>query len=115
MVGIPGSVGGAVRMNAGGHGSDMASVLAGVHIVDLASGEDYEVAPAHLGLRFRGSDLDDRHVVVSARFELAPGDRTGPRPRSPRSSGGAASTSPAARTAARCSSTPSRSSCRRAR
>jgi UDP-N-acetylmuramate dehydrogenase len=75
MVGIPGSVGGAVRMNAGGHGSDMATVLAGVHIVDLASGEDYEVAPAHLGLRFRGSDLGDRHVVVAARFELAPGDR----------------------------------------
>jgi UDP-N-acetylmuramate dehydrogenase len=75
MVGIPGSVGGAVRMNAGGHGSDMATVLAGVHIVDLASGEDYEVAPARLGLRFRGSDLGDRHVVVTARFELAPGDR----------------------------------------
>jgi UDP-N-acetylmuramate dehydrogenase len=75
MVGIPGSVGGAVRMNAGGHGSDMATALAGVHIVDLASGEDYEVAPAHLGLRFRGSDLGDRHVVVAARFELAPGDR----------------------------------------
>ena len=75
MVGIPGSVGGAVRMNAGGHGSDMASVLAGVHMVDLASGEDYEVAPARLGLRFRGSDLGDRHVVMAARFELAPGDR----------------------------------------
>ena len=75
MVGIPGSVGGAVRMNAGGHGSDMATVLAGVHIVDLASGEDYEVAPAGLGLRFRGSDLGDRHVVLSTRFELAPGDR----------------------------------------
>jgi UDP-N-acetylmuramate dehydrogenase len=75
MVGIPGSVGGAVRMNAGGHGSDMASVLAGVHIVDLATGEDYEVAPARLGLRFRGSDLGDRHVVMAARFELAPGDR----------------------------------------
>ena len=75
MVGIPGSVGGAVCMNAGGHGSDMATVLEGVHIVDLASGEDYEVAPAHLGLRFRGSDLGDRHVVVAARFELAPGDR----------------------------------------
>jgi UDP-N-acetylmuramate dehydrogenase len=77
MVGIPGSVGGAVRMNAGGHGSDMATVLAGVHIVDLASGEDYEVAPADLGLRFRGSDLGDRHVVVAARFELVPGDRAG--------------------------------------
>jgi len=75
MVGIPGSVGGAVRMNAGGHGSDMASVLVGVHIVDLATGEDYEVAAPHLGLRFRGSDLGDHRVVVAARFELAPGDK----------------------------------------
>jgi UDP-N-acetylmuramate dehydrogenase len=75
MVGIPGSVGGAVRMNAGGHGSDMAAVLAGVHIVDLASGEDCEVAPTALALRFRGSGLADHQVVVAARFELAMGDR----------------------------------------
>src|SRR6201999_1165914 len=37
-VGVPGSVGGAVRMNAGGHGSDMAAVLAGVRVVDLWGG-----------------------------------------------------------------------------
>jgi hypothetical protein len=34
-VGVPGSVGGAVRMNAGGHGSDMAACLLGVHVLDL--------------------------------------------------------------------------------
>ena len=34
-VGVPGSVGGAVRMNAGGHGSDMAACLLDVDIVDL--------------------------------------------------------------------------------
>jgi UDP-N-acetylmuramate dehydrogenase len=74
-VGVPGSVGGGVRMNAGGHGSDIASSLAGVRVFDLRSGEDCGV-PAHaLGLRFRGSDLDDHHLVVSARFELAHGDR----------------------------------------
>jgi UDP-N-acetylmuramate dehydrogenase len=73
MVGIPGSVGGAVRMNAGGHGSDMASVLTGVHIVDLRSGEDYEMAPPALGLRFRGSALGDHQVVVAAHFEAEPG------------------------------------------
>ena len=74
-VGVPGSVGGGVRMNAGGHGSDVASSLVGVRVFDLRSGEDCGV-PAHaLGLRFRGSDLDDHQVVMSARFELAPGDR----------------------------------------
>jgi UDP-N-acetylmuramate dehydrogenase len=43
--------------------------------VDLVSGEDGEVAPAALGLRFRGSALADHQVVVSARFELVEGDR----------------------------------------
>jgi UDP-N-acetylmuramate dehydrogenase len=75
MVGIPGSVGGAVRMNAGGHGSDMASVLAGVRVTDLLSGEDREVAAAALALRFRGSALTDHDVVTAARLQLEEGDR----------------------------------------
>jgi UDP-N-acetylmuramate dehydrogenase len=75
MVGIPGSVGGAVRMNAGGHGSDMASVLAGVRVTDLLSGEDREVAAAALALRFRGSALTDHDVVTAARLQLQEGDR----------------------------------------
>jgi UDP-N-acetylmuramate dehydrogenase len=76
MVGIPGSVGGAVRMNAGGHGSDMTAVLAGVRVTDLLSGEDREVAPAALTLRFRGSALVDHEVVTAARLQLETGDRT---------------------------------------
>jgi UDP-N-acetylmuramate dehydrogenase len=75
MVGIPGTVGGAVRMNAGGHGSDMAAAVAGVRVVDLRTGEDGEVAPAALSLRFRGSTLADHQVVLAARFEFAAGDR----------------------------------------
>lgn len=74
-VGVPGSVGGAVRMNAGGHGSDMASCLTEVHLFDLRSGEHGEVPVEDLHLRFRGSDLADHQVVVAATLALRAGDR----------------------------------------
>lgn len=74
-VGVPGSVGGGVRMNAGGHGSDMAASLECVEICDLVTGT-WAVRPATtLGLRFRGSDLTDTDLVVEATFTLAAGDR----------------------------------------
>ena len=73
-VGVPGSVGGAIRMNAGGHGSDVAASLIDVDLVDLRSGGQRRVVAASLGLRFRGSDLGDTDLVVSARFRLRSGD-----------------------------------------
>jgi UDP-N-acetylmuramate dehydrogenase len=75
-VGVPGSIGGAVRMNAGGHGSDVAACLVDVDLFDLAAGAPTEVrvAAADLGLRFRGSDVTDAQVVVSARLGLWRGD-----------------------------------------
>ena len=73
-VGVPGSVGGAVRMNAGGHGSDMAASLVEADVVDLLRGERRSVVAERLGLRFRGSALADHQVVVAARLDLAQGD-----------------------------------------
>ena len=76
-VGVPGTVGGAVCMNAGGHGSDMAACVVDATVLDLDA--DDPVARAvpvdHLGLRFRGSDLTGRHVVLGARLRLDHGDR----------------------------------------
>ncbi|MBU6240921.1 MAG: UDP-N-acetylmuramate--L-alanine ligase [Acidobacteria bacterium] len=69
-VGVPGTVGGAVRMNAGGHGSDMVASLVDVDVVDLRTGRASRLGVKDLGLRFRGSDLDDHHVVVSVRMVL---------------------------------------------
>ncbi len=73
-VGVPGSVGGAVRMNAGGHGSDVAATLVEVRVVDLASGHDGVVAAADLHLGYRRSALPPTAVVVEATFALRPGD-----------------------------------------
>ena len=78
-VGVPGSIGGAVRMNAGGHGSDMAASLVEVVVADL-DGPDtsatHVVPAAALGLRFRGSGLGPRRIVLEAVLQLQPGDRT---------------------------------------
>lgn len=76
-VGVPGSVGGAVRMNAGGHGSDMAACLIDVDIFDVDDpGSGLFTRPVdRLGLRFRASGLAPSQVVVEARLRLAAGDR----------------------------------------
>lgn len=73
-VGVPGSIGGAVRMNAGGHGSDMAAVLRSVRVVDLASGEYGEMPAAALDLSYRHSSVQPTQVVVDAELALEPGD-----------------------------------------
>jgi UDP-N-acetylmuramate dehydrogenase len=73
-VGVPGSIGGAVRMNAGGHGSDMAASLVGVRVVDLRTGEDGAVPAPALELGYRSSAVAPHHLVVSADLALAVGD-----------------------------------------
>src|SRR5207248_2657689 len=52
-VGVPGSVGGAVRMNAGGHGSDVSRSITLCRVVDLQSGEDTEAGSDRLALGYR--------------------------------------------------------------
>ena len=75
-VGVPGSIGGAVRMNAGGHGSDMIASLLSVRLFHIERGIEANVSAANLGLRFRGSDLNDQHIVLSATLRLARGDKS---------------------------------------
>jgi UDP-N-acetylmuramate dehydrogenase len=75
FVGIPGSVGGAVRMNAGCHGSDTAQWLVTARIVDLGDGTTSERDPGELGLAYRHSDLGPTEVVTHAVFRTVPRDR----------------------------------------
>lgn len=78
-VGVPGSIGGAVRMNAGGHGSDMSASLTSVTVADLTSGPNDDIVQSmkaeDLGLRFRGSALSPTQLIIDATLQLAIGDR----------------------------------------
>lgn len=69
-VGVPGSIGGAVRMNAGGHGSDMEASLVSVEIADLGTGTIYDVAADQLGLGYRRSKLTRSQLVIGATLAL---------------------------------------------
>jgi UDP-N-acetylmuramate dehydrogenase len=75
-VGIPGSVGGALKMNAGGHGSDTASCLVAYRWIDVGGGceEGGEAGPERLGLGYRTSALGATEVVVWADLAARRGD-----------------------------------------
>lgn len=73
-VGIPGSVGGAVRMNAGGHGRETADVLHEAEIADLAGGGVPRRRPlTALGLGYRCSALSATELVTGASFSVVDG------------------------------------------
>ena len=74
MVGVPGSIGGAVRMNAGGHGAELSDAIVDADIVDLRRGQQERWHVDRLELGFRSSALDNHHVVLSARLKGAMSD-----------------------------------------
>lgn len=80
-VGVPGSVGGAVRMNAGGHGDDIAASLRAAEVFDLRTGTKALCAPGTLELAYRHSNLASHEVVTAAALTVGRGDRAGSRER----------------------------------
>jgi UDP-N-acetylenolpyruvoylglucosamine reductase len=71
-VNIPGSVGGAVRMNANAYGGELAAVLEWVDVV-TGGGTDRR-RQEQLGFGYRRSNLRPGEIVASASFALAPAD-----------------------------------------
>jgi len=72
--GIPGTVGGAVRMNAGAYGRDTSDILVEVTVVTRAGAIETWPA-ARLGYTYRHSTLPEGAVVVEALFRGTPGDK----------------------------------------
>jgi UDP-N-acetylmuramate dehydrogenase len=71
-IGIPGTVGGAVHMNAGAFGGEVKDVLVRARIVD-AEGRIRPVPAREISFSYRHTSLDPRAVVVGATFRCAPG------------------------------------------
>src|SRR5882757_3863375 len=73
LSGIPGTIGGAVAMNAGAYGSDVAACLDWAEMV-TRSGELLRIEGGRLGFAYRHSSLPPGAVVVRARFRARAGD-----------------------------------------
>jgi UDP-N-acetylenolpyruvoylglucosamine reductase len=74
-VNIPGSVGGAVKMNANAYGGELARALEWVDVVSAAGTE--RRTPDDLGFSYRRSNLREGEVVAQASFALQPAERDG--------------------------------------
>jgi UDP-N-acetylmuramate dehydrogenase len=75
LSGIPGSIGGAVAMNAGAYGGDVAATLDWAEIM-TRQGELVRLRASDIGFSYRHSGLPAESVVVRARFIARPGNET---------------------------------------
>jgi UDP-N-acetylmuramate dehydrogenase len=74
LVGIPGSVGGGVRQNAGCFGQEIVDVLVSAVIYDLGQGRPRSVDVSGLELSYRHSSVGPLDLVIAATFRAEPGE-----------------------------------------
>jgi len=74
LEGIPGSVGGALRMNAGAMGNETFNVVESVRIMDF-DGNISEMTPDKMAVTYRSCDVLKSHVALSAVFKCKPAPR----------------------------------------
>jgi UDP-N-acetylmuramate dehydrogenase len=68
LVGIPGTVGGAVRMNAGGRFGDIGTLISQIHVVDTSGSPFWREKP-ELVFEYRNTNIQDQ-VITKVSFEL---------------------------------------------
>jgi UDP-N-acetylmuramate dehydrogenase len=71
--GIPGTVGGALRMNAGAHGSETKDVLVGARAVDRA-GNIHVLSLADMGFTYRHCGVPEDFIFTEATYQGTPGE-----------------------------------------
>ncbi|MDR2939490.1 MAG: UDP-N-acetylmuramate dehydrogenase [Clostridiales bacterium] len=74
--GIPGSIGGAIFMNAGAYGGEMKNVVVDVEVLDIDNVKTITVANGQMAFGYRDSVLHVKnYIALSARIKLAQGDK----------------------------------------
>lgn len=74
FVGIPGSVGGGVRQNAGCFGQETRDRLVTAIVFDLHDGREFQAGPDDLEMTYRHSNVGPHQVVTRATFRVEDGD-----------------------------------------
>tara|TARA_Y100001968_G_scaffold48927_1_gene39274 strand:- start:5262 stop:6152 length:891 start_codon:yes stop_codon:yes gene_type:complete len=73
-IGIPGTVGGAVVMNAGAQGGSIAETIISAEVMSLKGGHEFNLKNKELNFSYRNSRLQQENLIVlSACFQLEPG------------------------------------------
>ena len=71
--GIPGSVGGGLRMNAGAYGGEFRDILISARALDRA-GKTHDLTPDMMGMSYRHTEVPDEFIFTQAVFQGRPGD-----------------------------------------
>ena len=69
LAGVPGTLGGALKMNAGAWGAEISNYLVKVDIID-SNGSHKTLGPNDLKFQYRSSSFNSHDFIISARFEL---------------------------------------------
>lgn len=75
LVGVPGTIGGALRMNAGAYGRDVSDVLIHAHAMDRY-GHVHEFRAEDFGFSYRACTVDPGMIFLNASFHVVDGDPT---------------------------------------
>jgi UDP-N-acetylmuramate dehydrogenase len=71
LIGIPGTIGGAIAMNAGSHGVEVANILAWIEVMD-ETGTITRIDRRNLKMKYRDGGLENGQIVIQVCFNLNP-------------------------------------------
>ena len=74
LTGIPGTIGGALRMNAGAYGQETRDVFLSATALD-ENGDVRSLTAADMGFEYRASTVDENWIFIGAELKAAPGDK----------------------------------------